>query len=407
MEITDLIDLADKHLPQLKDANGVVSVIQPIDQGADEILREARVGPIKYNPLHIEPLLDEAFEHLMRCLDLRNVGQSMEERAVMDILGFENLFNSIKLEEEKLKVSKNFSGKSKMISKQSALHRSSSQYLGTEESIREVREFEEDVLENDQKSLELLKKFNSNLKELREIEGSALNLAERFENIKEQFVIEIQQAYIKLRSVSLGLKEVYGLDGFELPSISQVRYIDELYFYAKKVNVRLDELLQYEQEILISIPLRHGYYKGSEHIKVYSDDATFIAQRNAGELNFKLPSELFSDFKNVKLRGLKCSVRWDKAVQSSDRWNFRVTLPKQKDTQGNTIWEIPDYHTVGLMANNPGYIYSATRDLSIYNASIEGEWSIRLPTKSSRLTAMNGANMNDIWLELLISARTI
>ncbi|PHR17334.1 MAG: hypothetical protein COA38_20940 [Fluviicola sp.] len=234
-----------------------------------------------------------------------------------------------------------------------------------------------------------------------------MNLADRFNNIKRQFTIEFQQAYAKLRSVSIGLKEVYKLNGMKIPDIDDSGYLDELYSFAQKVNVRLDEVLQFEQEVLISIPLRYGYYKGNDHIKVYSDDASFVAQRNAGELNFKLPEELFSDFKNVKLRGVKVSVRWDKAVQASDRWNFRVTLPKQKDAQGETIWEIPDYHTVGLMANNPGYVYSATRDLSIYNASLDGEWSMRLPKKSSRLTELKAADMKDIWLELLISARTI
>ncbi|PHR32440.1 MAG: hypothetical protein COA38_06640, partial [Fluviicola sp.] len=165
MEIKELIDLAEKHLPQLKDRDGTIAVIQPIDQNATVILREVRLGPIKYNPLHIEPLLDEAFGHLVRCVDLRAVGQSMEERAIMDILNFENLFNSIEIEEKKLKLRKELPEGHKMIFKQSSLHRSSSKYLGTTDSIGKVAAYERAVLKYDEMCIEQLKNFNSMLKD--------------------------------------------------------------------------------------------------------------------------------------------------------------------------------------------------------------------------------------------------
>ncbi|CAN0583475.1 unnamed protein product, partial [Ectocarpus sp. 12 AP-2014] len=221
------------------------------------------------------------------------------------------------------------------------------------------------------------------------------------------FEIEFKELFAQLKSIEKGLKNVYKINDLRLPVITDNGYLVSLYKYVKLVFNKLDEIMQYEQEFLISIPLKTGYYKNNKHIKIYESADTFKNQITAGTLNFEIPDEVFENLSNVRLRAIKMTVRWDKSPQTADRWNFTINIPEQRDENGNILWEIPDYNSVGLMANNPGYIYSNSRDLSIYNASMKGEWTIKLPPKSSRDSVLTSADMNDIWFEILVSARNL
>ena len=405
--LKELKSIADLNLPQLKDNNGELSVLKPIDSGAIELLRDINNSALSYNPMHIEPLMDEITKHLDRCLDLQSIAQGIEREALMDILNYDRIQKELELSQKSLENIKVYEGNTKALSKQISLENNEGTISGNEDSIGKISAFETNRLEIEQKLINNKKTINAKINELRNLRGSSFNLSERYGNAKEIFEIEFKELFAKLKSVEKGLKSVYKINNFELPEITESGYLVKLFKYVKLVTNKLENLFQYEQEFLISIPLRYGYYKNNKHYKIYENDAKFKDQVAAGSLNFELPDEIFEELSNVRLRAIKMSVRWDNAVNTSDRWNFIIELPRQRDENGNILWEIPNYNSVGLMANNPGYIYSNSRDLSIYNASLKGEWTIKLPTHSSRQTDINHGDMNDIWFEILVSARNL
>jgi hypothetical protein len=395
--------LIQSDFPSYQDEEGIASILDPVDQGSIQLLSEIRSGSTKFNPLHIEPLLDEAIQHLNICLQLRQTTQQLEEQAISDIMNFDFLKKEWLIDSE-LNQLYRVPEFSKILSKQSKLNRTNSYITANEDSSTSVRDFEAKILDKETDKMNLKKQRAENIKELRGVSGSAFNLVERFNLSKQIFNIHLKEAYARLKSVAFGIKEVYGLGLLPLPDITDTGYLNKLYVYAIEVLNSVNNMLQLEQEFLISIPLKQGYQKGRTLIPIFAGN-DFVTQRTAGTLIFNMPGAITEGYRYVRMRSMKISVRWDTAVAAADRWNFTVKLPRQVDTSGNLLWDIPKYNCVGLMASNPGYIYEPLRDLSFYNCSILGEWTIQLPEKSNRGNVLTDVKCEDIWLELIVSAR--
>lgn len=406
--LSDIENLIRENFSEfINENNNEVDIIKPIDSGAIQLLSDLVNASLKFNPLHVEPLIDESMQYLARCLEQQALAQELEYQAITTVLEHELSINSLKKEEESVVLRNNFEFGAKEIGRQSTISRQGNQSKGTDESIEAIKLFDESINNIQLGKISARKNYLNKLKGLRGQEGSALNLVERFNNAKEIFEIELRELYLRLRSIEKGISEVFGIDDLPLPQVINSGYLKEIQKYLLEVTNRVNGIVQYDQEFVLVLPLSVGYYKNNEHIKFYEDAADFKNQISGGELRFTIPDQILEDFKNCRLKGIKISVRWDKAVNTSDRWSFDVKVPEQRDTDGNLIWDVPQYRVVGLMANNPGYIYSNIRDLSLYNASIEGEWEIKLPKKSSRNNSLTHADMNDIFVELLITTRVI
>ena len=405
--IDELSEIANEYAPQLNDINNELSVLKPIDSGAMELLRDIRVASLEYSPLLIEPLIDEINQHLDSCLDLQAIAQSLEREAITDLLSFKRIRKEVELKQQNIELLNNSRVNTESLSKQISLSYSDGVIKGSDESIAKLVEFEGKRLEIEQDILNLEIEINDKISELRKLDGSSFDLNERYSNAKEVFEVEFKELFKKLRSVESGLKNVYKLSGLELPVITDSGYLVELYKYVNKVSNELKKYYQKEQEFVVTIPLKLGYSGPDFEDKhmIYNKPADFDNELKAGMLTFELPSEIFKGFSIVKLRGIKISVRWDAAVTAADRWNFEVKVPSPTNGAGDKLWEIPSFRTVGLIASNPGFIYPGSRDLSVYNAPIEGEWTIKIPKTSTSNRSLTTSGIFDIWMELLVSGK--
>ncbi|CAN0588066.1 unnamed protein product, partial [Ectocarpus sp. 12 AP-2014] len=163
--IQEIEEIANNNLPQLQDKNGKLSVLKPIDSGAIELLRDINNSALSYNPLHIEPLLEEVNQHLSQCLELQSLAQGIERQAIMDIINYDSTTKELELRQQSLDNLKTYDGNTKNISKQVRLQYENGAISSDIDSINIVAEFENKRLLIEQEVLENKKSINEKINE--------------------------------------------------------------------------------------------------------------------------------------------------------------------------------------------------------------------------------------------------
>ncbi len=235
---------------------------------------------------------------------------------------------------------------------------------------------------------------------------SGLNYPNRYNELLEIYKLDYEEFYTKLKSVEVGVKTVYGIDE-PLPTIDDgaiTQALNKYYLWIKKILIKLDIILENEQEQTMIIPLLRGFEKTVEisgdnpviegKIKFVSDDQ-ITAFKRTGKLQFNLTSELLPGKKFVRIRDVNVYIFIDKYVKigqgtsfeslSSDHRNdirnTTIKIPPQMDRNGNS-WTAPELFFAAPLINST-IIESKNNCNSYYNANpFAGNWQIKVAKSS-------------------------
>ncbi len=359
--------------------NEIPDILQPIDVGADELLNTYTKSQLQYSPYEIEYLSTALVEHILNCKNLREKAQQLEVLASAARL-------ELILERKTIEFSEALADFDATYNPHIAGAMYDPQLSGTKfasssdapDIYNKRRQIEQQLVDARKEQL------SARLALLRQ-PGSGNNHAERFGSIKDEFALELTEAYLKVRSLAVGCKELYGININSLPEPTKVGYLNRLDSWSKKTSVLLDRALLGKTSILVAIGLRKGGDAAS--VPGLLSEADFNAGRSSGSFNFKITPELFAaqalSLTRPRIRALEVYTYADGLPKAPDYVRVKVTMPDQSIGSGiPKLWSMRPtiYFPLATAPQGAEFAFQSRRE--VYNASPIGDWSLTLEKRT-------------------------
>lgn len=373
------------------DGQTPLSISQPIDMGADKLLRDYRNAWLTYPPLDVEYLMQTLNEHLNNCLDIRLKAQDLEIKAFSEANEqllqrklLETFQNQIKLfaENEPKLLGNTINPKYK------AVDGSLSGDLNAD--------YWKNVLKEQESQLNLkIEDADKRLTRLNEL-GSGNNYIARFEFLKKLFETDLIEAYCRAKAAAVGLKAIYEIN-IPVPEITDEEYLNKLILWARLATYELEKKLFFVRETTVAFALNDGSTGAAPALvfdapRLMTLDAFRLA-RNGGTITFLLKEDFFSrlnlKLKNPRLKGLDVSVvRKDNPTSPSPHqfWRVYVSPPEKKiiiaaGVQPYSYEPIVFIPMATYLAHTPE-LNVVGNQREVNNVSPIGNWTIRIEPKS-------------------------
>nr|WP_314368788.1 hypothetical protein [uncultured Acinetobacter sp.] len=384
-----------------------ISVADPIDKGARELLLQFSNSWLEYPALEVEYLLRTLGEHITNCLTIKEKAQELEVRTISEtssaLLQKDIIDFAMKLVESAATNQQKFMGNASEISIKENPD-STFKIQGTTSANDYWVTYKESAMGQ---LLSQAKFIDSKIDQMKQ-SGSGLNYPERFNALKNQFNIELKEAYLRAISACAGLQAVYGID-YPLPEISDIGYLDALALWTRGATYKLEKELFNWNETTILLALNSGDQVDLPKIMT---TAEFNAARANGTFIIKITPDMLNrlgvDIKNTRLRGVDLiAFVGDGSSLANNYWRARIDLPEQTvTTKSGAPWTkrptviLPQvtYPSVNKSLQN---IYQR----EIYNSSPYGEWTIRIEPRDFVRGAQNAdASFTNLILKLSMSS---
>lgn len=366
-----------------------ISISQPIDVGADNLLRGYKNAWLTYPPLEVEYLIQTLNEHISNCLDIRLKAQELEAKAFSEASDqllqrklIETLMNQIAIyaeNEPKLlgnSVNAKFNYDEKAISS-------------------EPSEYWQKVLNEQKAQLQIkLQDSNKRLEQLSE-SGSGNNYVQRFEFLKKTFEVDLIEAFCRARAASIGLKSIYEID-LPVPEITDIGYLDKLTLWARKATYELEKKFFLIREITVTFAINDGTV-GTAAIAQPIFDAprimtldAFRQARAGGNFTFNLSDNFFKrlnlNLKNPRLRGLDVHVVSTENKLPFEFWRVFVKPPVKRIAIGTGVqsysYESAVFIPMATYIAHTSELNIVSNQREVNNVSPIGEWTIRIEPRS-------------------------
>ncbi|MDR2238696.1 MAG: hypothetical protein LBE92_21490 [Chryseobacterium sp.] len=350
-------------------------------------LNQLNEAPLAYNPFAVELLLNEASELLQSCIQKRTELKNLEITLLTDSI---NKIMSVKKRDYESKViesDNNFSSSGKILSKQSALKVGTDNVITAEiSSVQKVEEYEKNIKSAKRELKAVNDKYEDLLSEFSQDNNSGLNYLSRYIETKEIYWEDFKEVFRKLKCLEVGFKTVYDIDS-PLPPVTKDNLLNKYYLWLKRNLLKLSKILEQEQEFTLILPLKTGFFdKDSAAVtSPIFNIPTFDIKRDSGTIEFKLPKNILSGKKLVRIRNIGAGVRRDDRINNAEYWNLKVILPKQKDSLGNS-YLLPEF-TVSCTNAKDLTFDNQVKSLAYFNADpfVENDdWRIKVPAFSSQ-----------------------
>lgn len=370
------------------EGNAPLSISQPIDTGADKLLRDYKNSWLTYPPLEVEYLMQTLNEHLNNCLDIRMKAQELEIKAfaetndqLLQLRLTEAMQKQLKLiEENEPKLLGNTIG---------------TKYHSNGAITGEQATYWKDLVKEQEQQLDYkLEDINARLKRLSE-NGSGNNYVLRFEFLQKMFEIDLIEAYCRIRAASIGLRAIYNIN-VPVPEITDTGYLDKLILWGRKATYEMEKKLFNYREVTVGFALNDSSTGAPATVapvfdapRIMTLDA-FRLSRNGGSFTFNLPTNFFErlnlKLKNPCLRGLDVHVVANDAKQPLQFWRVYVKAPTKKITLDTGIqpysYEPVVYIPMATYIGHTSELNTVPNQREVHNVNPVGEWTIRIEPKS-------------------------
>jgi len=139
-----------------------------------------------------------------------------------------------------------------------------------------------------------------------------LNYADRIAAIEERAMVDLREAYTRMRAVAKGMLLVYGIEAPDLPYVPKSnsdkineQLLQQMVTWLRSVGLTLSDIAARDQEVNVSLSLRRLL------------PTKFEAMRGKARWEFEVDPARFIGLKYVRLRGLSVEVDSEKEASYS------------------------------------------------------------------------------------------
>lgn len=353
-----------------------VSVVDPIDIGADTLLAPFQNAQLIYSPLDVEYLLQTLNDHIRNCMELRQKGQELEIATVSNALISlyeQEVIDTAIVESEVLANNRNRILGETLNARYSDSSGTVTGAASTDPYFRQRAATHSAYITAKQNDLNRRKEFSAQ-------DGGASNFAQRFALVRTLFQIELKEAYQRARAVSAGLLHVYELTK-PVPAPTRSGYLDVLIRWTREAVYELERKLLARTESVITLALAPA--ANARHPALMTA-AEFASARTAGLFRFTLSEAILSARPYVltkpRLRGVEIGF-WGTYRSNLDQWNpnaVEVKAPEQRvrDVNGLVVHQSTPRALVSPVEFLLRREYKPTRINALHNASLNGQWEV-------------------------------
>src|SRR5262249_39073354 len=289
--------------------------------------------PLLHDPYQIESLMSSASSLLDRCLIYRREMHDLEEAATKRALEYDLFIKqldaqrsiemadhverqrAVETEGQTSAAAKFSSGPNDLSLGFAAISTASAQ--SSELAVKGEQDRKSAV----SKKWNALIEYQAALEARHKTPGHALHYGQRFDRVKSFFQQDIAIAFMKIRSIDLGLSRIFGIRP-HLQSPAATNYLDYLVSYIRdavhQVEVKTSEETNFEHVVSIHQP--RALSTDGKRVLRYVDDESWNAAINGnGRLRFDLTKEFPRTIGRLRLRGIKASLLTDAAIDERAR----------------------------------------------------------------------------------------
>jgi hypothetical protein len=252
--------------------------------------------------------------------------------------------------------------------------------------------------------LEYLEEHQQKLFSRHWVDGSALNYAQRYEDLLLLLEDDVKLLVAKAFAASIGLENVYGFKE-SVPPASK-RFLEEILFWIRRAFTLLHRQRARDAQYQVMVPLVASWGSHPGIVSPAQFSAAMIASGD-GVLRFNIGSDRFPNQKRVRLRSV--GLQWlgpgiVPPVDSTVRIAAHVFPPDVRMTSdGSEVrYRRPPLILHGVTPYTDSVV-SWTGENECHNVSPIGDWTIRvLPTALNLTPTALSRNLTDLCLHLLV-----
>ncbi len=190
--------------------------------------------------------------------------------------------------------------------------------------------------------------------------GCPLNYSERYGRIEQIFAQDIQIAYLKLRCIQAGMKQVFGLDT-TLPSPQPAGYLDKMVTYLRDVAEQAALSTQYEVEFDHIFSLGQAVSQNSAGsasagpLVAAANWSAAMGNDGTGLIQFQLANEFPTPISNLRIRAIGAAVIFNNGSGDSINNIYHPRSVAAVITPPQT----PDPFSAGSFKNRPPVVVGA------------------------------------------------
>nr|WP_321411893.1 hypothetical protein [uncultured Allomuricauda sp.] len=403
----ELQNYVTKFIPQLAEESGETPILYPIDNGSLDKLHQYSEAKIVWNPFQLDSLIREAYGNLTVCLDLRASGQNLEIQAVNEILNHVRISKELEIQKKLFEYEdfENYDFFSSKIAAQTELNSNNDKISPSTESLNKAKDYNKKIRGFDKEKLDAFKNYIETIKYQQGINGSALNLKQRFNQVKDVFDIKLLELFYILLSIRTGIELVYPdskkeLEDTTFPELTNTGYLLKVQKYLINLIDKIERIKQYEQDFTISGFIKKGFLVNKDW-QIGDNENVLEDLLKDGSSEFSIPSDFLKDYKNLRLQGIDIYMVHPNE-QGFNSVPMAITPPKITDSADNQVWEMQKksvlaYHSLAKSVSDTYY-----SDQLLTNRSLKGDWLIELPVGSIGLTGIT-----DIRIDFHVTARIL
>lgn len=313
-----------------------------------EELERINSSPLAYNPFGVELLLSDTSELLKSCIEKRTELKNLEVILLNDSINKILSEQKRKYEKEIDAVEKKYPDTAKILAKQIKLKTSPTSVEADDLSVNEIRKYEEEIEDLTDKLKKQCEYYEDLLQDFSNDKNSGLNYLARYMELKEIYWEDFKEVFRKLKSLEVGFKTVYDID-IELPKISEDNLLNKYYIWLKANLLKLNKLLETEQEFTLTISLRNGIpvsgkfpeggWTADVALKPEKTDWGTLLESCMFDFSLSAYSKGRLRDKKFKIRNIAATILLDEyregEMKTPEYWQISIKPPDQKDSLGN------------------------------------------------------------------------
>lgn len=369
-----------------------------LDDAVSKRLAGIRISaPPPYEPQLLEDLLNDITELLDRALLYRRDANDLEVLAVRHAVDFKLFLDSDPLDTElaELVLSSDQSQVQATMNAEAAGHfaaaatadplaaglRSQADGLSQAAGLTLAKEERRKALIR--QKAELVRQYQHDMNTRHTTPGNAHNFGERYERVMALLLDDVEEAYVKVQCVALGLKSVLGLD-LPVPAVAGRSYLDALVRWARAAMREASRTMYSECEFDFVV----SAVSGSPVTGMAQYDRASMAAAMASEANGTFGLDLsaeFSGFSHLRTKGIGLSIGFPLSATSLDRDHarlFRVRSVINPPQQRNDL-AATGYHRLPIIIGYAGSLYTDNppqmeEAFHVKNIDPRGTWTIKV-----------------------------
>lgn len=364
----------------------------------DKLLKElAKINssPLAYNPFAVEFLLSDTTELLKSCIEKRTELKNLEVTLLNDSINKLLLAQKRKYEKEIADVDERYPNLDKKLAKQIKLKTTPDAVEADDTSVTEIRKYEEEIKRLNNGLKKEYEDYEDLLQEFSKDKNSGLNYLARYMELKEIYWEDFKEVFRKLKSLEVGFKTVYEIDT-TLPPITNDNLLNKYYLWLKHNLLKLNKLLETEQEFTIPVSLKEGFPSPGGGNNVVNIFSSYAKKAEWGRLIFfpfqftlDAPMSTSAFFnKKHRIRSIGASIILSSSIKSKmtaaeDYWQINIKPPALKDSLGNK-YDIP-FLSIACSNSNGLPIDNQIKSSTYFNANpFGGTWDFKISIQGTQ-----------------------